>query len=121
MTNILCAFGLHGGTWVDDPQRGPCAQRRMCTRCTAEPRRIVHDHQLPPDGRLIYVDDEDDCYVHGVCTRCGNIGGRLGPYHRWANNESRYDEEAAQIIFWQPCLHCRAYRERPAVPVEFAN
>ena len=119
VTFFLCTLGYHSGPWLPVPGTA-CQYRRCCRRCTDEDTRMQHDHQLPRDGRLMYRDDDDDCVVYGACTRCGNIGGRFGPIHRWGDNQYRYDDEG-QIIAFQGCRHCPAYRERAAVPVEFVN
>lgn len=121
VTSFLCALGYHSGTWVNSPPDGPCVQRRMCRRCSDEDTRTVHDHQLPPDGRLLYVNQDDDCYVYGVCTRCHNIGGRFGPKHNWGDNQYRYDDDEGLMYAWQGCRHCPAIRERAAVPIEYRN
>lgn len=117
--NLLCRFGYHTGTWVDDPQRGPCAQRRMCTRCTDESRRMVHDHEATRDGRVIYVSD-DGCYAKGECTRCGHIGGSLGIVHRWGPFAEVWND-GDQIIARRYCAHCAVHEDKVSVPVDWAG
>jgi hypothetical protein len=120
---FLCALGRHSGYWsyADPADPHSCRQFRLCQRrtCNATEERVWHDHQIPPDGRVYYVSDED-CQAMGVCTRCGNIGGYKGIVHRWGDFQHQWNDDG-ELEAIQYCRHCPAYRVRPSVPVEFMN
>lgn len=119
--SILCALGRHTGYWssADPANPNSCRQFRLCQRtgCEATETRTAHNFRIPPDGRVMYIND-DDCRAHGVCSRCGEIGGYFGPVHRWSDNQQNWNDDS-ELVVTQYCLHCPAYRVRHSVPVEF--
>lgn len=119
MFGFLCSLGYHTGPWVITVA-GACDQHRICTRCNTTERRMVHDFQVPPDGRVTYVSDED-CQARGECTRCGRLGDYgLAIVHRWGDYQHRWNDDS-ELEAIQFCRHCPAYRVRPSVPVEFMD
>lgn len=75
-----------------------------------------HDFQIPPDGRVRYIND-DDCYAQGACTRCGTYGGQFREIHDWAPYQTDWNGDG-QMIKVRSCNHCPGYQERAAVYID---
>ena len=119
--SILCALGRHDGYWTyADPQdRHSCRQFRLCQRagCNATEERVGHDFQVPPDGRVRYLND-DNCYAQGACTRCGVYGGFFPrEMHAWADYQFDWNSDGQRIKI-RSCNHCPAVQEVVAVYVD---
>ena len=106
--SILCALGRHTGYWTfaDPEDRRSCRQFRLCQRvdCHATEERVWHDFQIPPDGRVRYLTD-DDCYAQGACTRCGVYGGNMRTIHDWAPYQREWDNDG-DLFMIRTCNHC---------------
>ena len=118
--SLLCLVGRHAGYWsyADPADRHSCRQFRLCQRkdCHATEDRVWHDFQIPADGRVRYV-TEDECWAQGACTRCGMFGGITREIHRWGDFQTDWNGDG-EMIKIRHCLHCPGYQERTAVYVD---
>ena len=118
--SLLCLIGRHAGYW-SYTNDGSCNQVRFCTRtdCDSTEQRAGHDYQIPPDGRVLYVGD-DNCYAKGICTRCGQAGGFVGVVHKrgdWQHDWTD-DSEFMAIRF---CGHGAVYERKVSGPVDWVS
>lgn len=117
---ILCALGRHSGYWTyaDPEDRHSCRQFRLCQRpgCNSTEERVWHDYQIPADGRVRYLTD-DECYAQGACTRCGVYGGNMRTIHDWSDFQRDWDGDG-QLTMVRSCKHCGGWQSKVPVYID---